>query len=497
MIREYNDYVYARNGRLILRIGTAAPAANLSYDVQLAGWIMQLPSTVRAARPEGWNPSDIYVQKCKKQASHQAHLGAPIIYTRGSYTAVLFVDTGDDYTFFCSWAPRQSGTSDGQPAFPGSDDDPLGLEVAPPAIGIQDRQGGNQTCDSPPSPNLGEMYGFVGSDVIGATFEFVHDPPIKAVVERGFYIASWPYASWPDAVALKTKSGITVTRAVPDTGGCGNGVARPHKKTSRARTRATTPSRNGATIVVVVVRTRNGTARRATTFTTRGAAEISPGGVERSSVATASFMARGFESMSSGGREGIYDPTNNTVYETNWEAELGASMQQLRNEGTQLRQRLNSSHPSAQASQRTMTTIGKPHSKLYDSLVGMTEPGLDGLSDMFVPHVGRHERVVARVFIDGHPALKLAPAWYMTDLGAIGEVGGYGTMYVTPGTYEPVRDVLPNGKDTVINNWLSYRVLPATRANLKLVSLTALHPGARVSHSATGFLRAQKDATNQ
>ena len=115
---------------------------------------------------------------------------------------------------------------------------------------------------------------------------------------------------------------------------------------------------------------------------------------------------------------------------------------------------------------------------------------------MFVPHVGRRERVVARVTIDGHPALKLAQAWYMTDVGATGEVGGYGTMYATPRTYEPVRDVLPNGDDTVMNNWLSYRVLPATRANLKLVSLTALHPGARVSHSATGFLRAQDDAAN-
>ncbi len=134
---------------------------------------------------------------------------------------------------------------------------------------------------------------------------------------------------------------------------------------------------------------------------------------------------------------------------------------------------------------------------MYYFFLTEMEPGLDGLSEMFVPHVGRHERVVARVTIDGHQALELAQAWYMTDLGADGEIGGYGTMYVTPRTYEPVRDVLPDGGDTVRNDWLSYRVLPATRANLKLVSLASLHPGARVSHSARRFLQAQPDAVKQ
>jgi hypothetical protein len=62
------------------------------------------------------------------------------------------------------------------------------------------------------------MCGFVGSDVTGATFQFAREPPIKAVVERGFYIASWPYASWPDAVALKTTSGTTVTYHVSPRG---------------------------------------------------------------------------------------------------------------------------------------------------------------------------------------------------------------------------------------------------------------------------------------
>jgi hypothetical protein len=67
---------------------------------------------------------------------------------------------------------------------------------------------------------MGEMYGYAGSEVTGAMFEFVHDPSIRALVKRGFYMASWPYTAWPDEVALKMKSGIEVTRRVPDTGIC-------------------------------------------------------------------------------------------------------------------------------------------------------------------------------------------------------------------------------------------------------------------------------------
>jgi hypothetical protein len=439
-------------------------------------------------------------QRCKAKAASKSRLGAPIIYRRGaSYVAVLYIDKPDDYEFFCSWAANPALPPQYQDQFSYGDNQWAvpqrhsfeGMAAAPPAVGIEDSQGGDATCDSPPNPNLGEMYGFAGRDVAGATFLFAHDPPIKAVVERGFYIASWPYASWPDAVALRTTSGTTVTRHVPPRG-C---AIQPRSGTPVMRRRKGVA--NGGTVVVVVVRTRDGNAKSATTFTTRGAAEISPRGVEQTSVDTASFMDRGFEAMSSGNNEGIYDPTNNTVYETNQDAELGAAMQQLTKTGRQLRQRLKSSQPSTQASQRTTTVDITPSSKQYDFWVSTTEPGLDGLSEMFVPHIGRRERVVARVKIDGHPALKLAQAWYMTDLGADGEVGGYGTMYATPKSYEPVRDVLPNGDDAVTNNWLSYRVLPATRANLKLVSLTALHPGARVSHSASSFLQAQGAATNQ
>jgi hypothetical protein len=240
VVRNYDDYVLARKGRDIVAVSTAASGTVLSYDVKLTRWIAQLASTEQAGRPKGtragqttWTRYPLRVlnnlpQRCERQAGHKSRLEAPIIYRRGSYTAVLFVDKPDNYTFFCSWEPNPYLPPSDQDQFETTDEEPAvpsrhsfeGIESAPLAIGIQDGQGGDQTCDTPPNPNIGEMYGFVGSDVAAATFEFAHEPPIKAVVDRGFYIASWPYASWPDAVALKTTFGTTVIRHVPNRGGC-------------------------------------------------------------------------------------------------------------------------------------------------------------------------------------------------------------------------------------------------------------------------------------
>jgi hypothetical protein len=238
IVRNYQDYVYARKGRVIVEIDTSADAGTNSYDVKTDRGITQLASTERLAHSTVAQPrqpigtslalrvSRDLPQRCERQAAHKARLDAPIIYRRASYIAVLLVDKGDNYTLFCSWEPNPSLPPSDQNQFATTDEQPAvparhsfeGIEAAPPAIGIQDRQGGDQICDSPPSPNLGEMYGFAGSDVVGATFRFAHQPPITAVVERGFYIASWPYASWPNSVSLKTTFGTTVIRHVPKRG---------------------------------------------------------------------------------------------------------------------------------------------------------------------------------------------------------------------------------------------------------------------------------------
>ncbi len=54
--RNYDDYVVARKGRVIVVISTAAGATTLSYDVKLDRWITQLPSTERAGRPKSTRP---------------------------------------------------------------------------------------------------------------------------------------------------------------------------------------------------------------------------------------------------------------------------------------------------------------------------------------------------------------------------------------------------------------------------------------------------------
>jgi hypothetical protein len=75
------------------------------------------------------------------------------------------------------------------------------------------------------------MYGFAGSNVAGARFQFAHDPPIEAVVERGFYIALWPYGRFPNIITVKTKSGTSVRYAVPALKGC-----EPSRRRSSQRT---------------------------------------------------------------------------------------------------------------------------------------------------------------------------------------------------------------------------------------------------------------------
>jgi hypothetical protein len=51
VVREYEDYVLARKGRVIVAVNTVTGSSSLGYDVKLARWIAQLGPTMRAARP--------------------------------------------------------------------------------------------------------------------------------------------------------------------------------------------------------------------------------------------------------------------------------------------------------------------------------------------------------------------------------------------------------------------------------------------------------------
>jgi hypothetical protein len=88
-------------------------------------------------------------------------------------------------------------------------------------------------------------------------------------------------------------------------------------------------------------------------------------------------------------------------------------------------------------------------------------------------------KVVGPTTVAGRRAIKLVP------------VHGPGEYDVAPGTYYPIREVVqdPSGVRT-ITTWSAYRVVPATAANERLLSLEARHPGARVDHSRADFLAA-------
>ncbi len=99
--------------------------------------------------------------------------------------------------------------------------------------------------------------------------------------------------------------------------------------------------------------------------------------------------------------------------------------------------------------------------------------------------------------VDGRAALKLTPTRRSVRLGSHSGVHELlGTVYVTPGTYDPIKEVLREPglgvgfSSTLVESWLVYKVLPVTKATSELVSLSARHPRARVIHSGTGYLAA-------
>ena len=62
---------------------------------------------------------------------------------------------------------------------------------------------------------------------------------------------------------------------------------------------------------------------------------------------------------------------------------------------------------------------------------------------------------------------------------------------VAPGTYYPVKQVFRVPGITVTTIYNEYRVLPATPANQRLLSLAARHPGARIDRNPADYQAAQ------
>lgn len=95
-------------------------------------------------------------------------------------------------------------------------------------------------------------------------------------------------------------------------------------------------------------------------------------------------------------------------------------------------------------------------------------------------------RLAGRTTINGRQALKLVPVHSIIP-SRRRPLMTLQTAYVSPRSYDPIEQTLIGATTTV---WIKYRVLPDTAANHRLVSLTAQHPGARISHSASAYVRA-------
>jgi hypothetical protein len=112
-----------------------------------------------------------------------------------------------------------------------------------------------------------------------------------------------------------------------------------------------------------------------------------------------------------------------------------------------------------------------------------------GRESFFKAQLGLHNyRLAGRTTIDGRSALKLIPMHnsiaFATHTRAQMILQ---PAYVSPGSYDPIEEV-SNGSERYV--WTEYRVLPATAANQRLLSLTAEHPRAHISYSATAYIRA-------
>jgi len=120
-----------------------------------------------------------------------------------------------------------------------------------------------------------------------------------------------------------------------------------------------------------------------------------------------------------------------------------------------------------------------------------------GQTSVFKQQLDEHlYRLDGRSMIDGRAVLKLVPV--QAALRRAGDaVDVFPTVYVSPKTYYPIRSVAPGFPGSKVRvaeviNWRDYKVLPATAANRRLVSLTARHPHARVDDNAVAFQRAYR-----
>jgi hypothetical protein len=103
-------------------------------------------------------------------------------------------------------------------------------------------------------------------------------------------------------------------------------------------------------------------------------------------------------------------------------------------------------------------------------------------------------KVIGLMSIDGRRAIELAGPRFNPRLPDNGGGDAGVEAWVDPKTYLPIKEVndrLPLFED--IQTWTEYKILPITRANERLLSLTARHPHAHVDRNHYDYLKTAND----
>jgi hypothetical protein len=233
-------------------------------------------------------------------------------------------------------------------------------------------------------------------------------------------------------------------------------------------------------ITFSAITVRNGKTNRPAPFVISSIDETTADGTLQRSFTSNSITRSGYQQVIVGDTLQLYDPADNTVYVTTPQAQQRATVAELRS--------------TAPKGSHVSVGIGRGRS------VSAPEQDVPGRTSVYERQVraGLY-RLAGRTKIDGRPALRLVQT-RATVLAIPNNSGGFvsrDTVYVAPGTYDPIEELASSTfpgqlRTVVVSRWLSYKVLPATPANQRLLSLTARHPNARVVDDARAYLRANQ-----
>ena len=218
--------------------------------------------------------------------------------------------------------------------------------------------------------------------------------------------------------------------------------------------------------------------RHASAWTFTTISETSADGALLRSFIEDSISRPGFQQVTTPQTMEIYDPLDNTIFETSPSAYRQATNEQIA--------RAIGHGRGVHVQRRSRRSITYYAAALVPGRMSVPQQQL----------LAHQARIVARVTIAGRPALKLDDqrVTFAPGLRPSGHYGSVSTQYVTPETYEPIEQItrsnFPGLRETVVGRWPGYRVLADTRVNQRLLSLSARHPTAHVVLGAAGYIRA-------